>query len=65
MMLTLVEYVSIVQKGHIKQFLVQDGFLYNGAKLCVPQGSLREAIIREAHGGGLVGWLVILVGTKL
>lgn len=42
-------------KGPYKQFLVQNGFLYKGTQLCVPQGSLREAIIREAHGGGLAG----------
>ena len=32
-------------KGPYKIFLVQDGFLYKGTQLCVPQGSLKEATI--------------------
>lgn len=42
-------------QGGYKEFVIQEGFLYKGTQLCVPQGSLREAIIREAHGGGLAG----------
>ncbi|KAF5199915.1 hypothetical protein FRX31_010497 [Thalictrum thalictroides] len=36
-------------------FLIQDGFLFKGNRLCIPQGSLREHIIREMHVGGLTG----------
>jgi hypothetical protein len=36
-------------------FLVQDGFLFKNNHLCIPQCSLREAIIKEAHGRGLAG----------
>jgi hypothetical protein len=35
--------------------LLQDGFLFKHNHLCIPQCSLREAIIKEAHGGGLAG----------
>lgn len=32
-----------------------DGFLFKGKTICIPQCSLREAIIWEAHDGGLAG----------
>ncbi|XP_024016833.1 uncharacterized protein LOC112090239 [Eutrema salsugineum] len=36
-------------------FYQQDGFLFKEKRLCIPQGSMRELITREAHGGGLMG----------
>ncbi|XP_056852919.1 uncharacterized protein LOC130502196 [Raphanus sativus] len=36
-------------------FYQQDGFLFKEKKLCIPQGSMRELLVREAHGGGLMG----------
>jgi hypothetical protein len=41
--------------GPYNHFLLQDGFLFENNHLCIPQCSLREAIIKEAHGGGLAG----------
>ena len=46
----------ICLQGGYKEFVIQEGFLYKGTQLCAPRGSLREAIIREAHGGGLAGY---------
>nr|XP_043611671.1 uncharacterized protein LOC122583318 [Erigeron canadensis] len=31
----------------------RDGFLFKNGKLCIPRGSIRDLLIREAHGGGL------------
>jgi len=40
--------------GH-KEFIIHDGFLFKGKRLCVPQGSLRQSLVREAREGGLMG----------
>uniref|UniRef100_A0A2N9J8I5 Integrase catalytic domain-containing protein n=1 Tax=Fagus sylvatica TaxID=28930 RepID=A0A2N9J8I5_FAGSY len=41
--------------GSFNHFLVQEGFLFKNNRLCIPQCSLRRAIIQEVHGGGLAG----------
>ena len=46
---------SKCSKGTSKEFLLQDGFFLKNNQLCIPQCSLQEAIIKEAHGGGLEG----------
>ncbi|GJX89038.1 RNA-directed DNA polymerase [Tanacetum coccineum] len=38
-----------------KQFSKLDGYLFKGARLCIPLCSLREAIVLEGHAGGLAG----------
>ena len=40
----------------IREYVIQDGFLFKNNRLCIPTCSLREAIILEAHGGGLAGY---------
>uniref|UniRef100_A0A2N9G5D8 Protein kinase domain-containing protein n=1 Tax=Fagus sylvatica TaxID=28930 RepID=A0A2N9G5D8_FAGSY len=42
-------------KDSFNHFLVQEGFLFKNNRLCIPQCSLRRAIIQEVHGGGLAG----------
>ena len=39
--------------GLKNQLFIDEGFLFKGKQLCIPKCSLREAIIHEAHGGGL------------
>jgi hypothetical protein len=41
------------ESGH--PFQLQDGYLFKGNSLCIPDCSLRESIILEAHAGGLGG----------
>ncbi|GJX59215.1 hypothetical protein Tco_0290605 [Tanacetum coccineum] len=38
-----------------RDYVRRDGFLFKGRRLCVPLSSVREAIILEAHQGGLAG----------
>ena len=40
--------------GPKTQFFIHNGYLFRGKQLCIPDCSLREVIIRKAHGGGLV-----------
>ena len=37
------------------KFFRHDGFLFKENKLCVPNCSLRELLVRKAHGVGLMG----------
>lgn len=39
----------------VKNYSINDGFLFKKHQLCVPKCSLRDAIILESHQGGLVG----------
>ena len=42
-------------KTTFEKFYKHDGYLFKGNKLCVPNCSMRELLVREAHGGGLMG----------
>ena len=41
--------------GSCQPFQLQDGYLFKGNRLCIPDCSLKESIIIEAHAGGLGG----------
>ncbi|KAH9716907.1 Endonuclease [Citrus sinensis] len=43
------------EKVAFGKFYRHDGLLFRENKLCVPHSSLRELLVHEAHGGGLMG----------
>ncbi|XP_025012155.2 uncharacterized protein LOC112533908 [Ricinus communis] len=51
----LANVYGVCEKGGFDKFYKFDGFLFWENKLCVPQSSLRELLVREAHSGGLMG----------
>ena len=42
-------------KTTFEKFYKHDGYLFRGNKLCVLNCPMRELLVREAHGGGLMG----------
>nr|GEU85614.1 hypothetical protein [Tanacetum cinerariifolium] len=46
---------SKCNNGSFQQFSKLDGYLFKGARLCIPLCSMREAIILEGYAGGLAG----------
>jgi hypothetical protein len=36
-------------------YMLQEGLLFKNNKICIPKCSMRENIIKENHGGGLLG----------
>ncbi|KAG7567587.1 Integrase catalytic core [Arabidopsis thaliana x Arabidopsis arenosa] len=46
---------SSCEKFAFGKYYRHDGFLFYDNRLCIPNSSLRELFVREAHGGGLMG----------
>jgi len=49
------ELYGACQKHPKDDFFIQEGFLFKGARLCMPKCSTRELLIREVHGGSFAG----------
>jgi len=48
--------IFVVYLKHPKDdFLIHDGYLFKGTRLCVPRSGTRELHVREVHGGSLAG----------
>jgi hypothetical protein len=47
--------VTECAKGACGGFFMHEGYLFKMGRMCIPLGSLRELLVREAHGGGLSG----------
>ena len=41
----------------VGKYFRHDGYFFWENKLCVPNCSLRDLLVRESHGGGLMGIL--------
>jgi hypothetical protein len=37
------------------EYVIQDGLLFKGNQLCIPNCSMRENLLKEKHNGGLAG----------
>ncbi|XP_073110280.1 uncharacterized protein [Elaeis guineensis] len=43
------------EKEAVNGYYRHDGYLFKSGWLCIPNSSIRELLVREAHGGGLAG----------
>ena len=51
----LAPFVESCEKGLVvDNYLLLDGFLFRKGKFCISSCSIRELLVREAHGGGLM-----------
>ncbi|CAL1408143.1 unnamed protein product [Linum trigynum] len=48
------EIYKLCEKHGEGKYYRHEGYLFRGNQLCIPRTSLRELILREAHGGGLM-----------
>ncbi|XP_031392286.1 uncharacterized protein LOC116204335 [Punica granatum] len=53
---------SACEKGAFGKFYKHDEFLFRENKLCIPNSSMRELLVLESHGGGLMGHFGIVYG---
>lgn len=49
------EVYKETSKAAYGAYYQHDGYLFKDKRLCIPQGSMRELLIREAHRGRLMG----------
>ena len=50
------DFQSIIKEvSKDSPYTVQEGYLFRYNKLCIPKYSLRELLVRKAHGGALAG----------
>ena len=51
--------------GKHEEYILQEGYLFKGTRLCVPQTSHRDFLIWELHAGGLAGHFRVHKTTKI
>jgi hypothetical protein len=37
------------------EYMIQEGLMFRGSQLCIPNCSMRENLLKEKHNGGLAG----------
>jgi len=48
-------YASCLTKTAVDDYYVFHEFLFKKSMLCIPKFSIRDLLVKEAHGGGLMG----------
>ena len=48
-------YTNLTSHKSFGEYILQEGYLFKGAKLCIPWTSVRDFLIWELHAGGLAG----------
>ncbi|KAK8600731.1 hypothetical protein V6N12_050582 [Hibiscus sabdariffa] len=49
------EKFNACEKCAVGKFYRHDGYLFKENRICIPQGLMRDILLREAHEGGLMG----------
>ncbi|XP_071928135.1 uncharacterized protein [Coffea arabica] len=49
------ESFSSLPRHSREHYFISQGFLYYKDRLCIPKSSMRTLLVRESHGGGLMG----------
>jgi len=50
-------HLSVENRNYHVNFVIHDGFLFRGSKLCIPKLSFRDFLVWEMHAKGLAGHL--------
>jgi hypothetical protein len=45
----------LIDSSKWAKYMIQEGLLFKGNQLCIPNCSMRENLLKEKHSGGLVG----------
>ena len=48
-------FAACIDGTGLNNYYVSNGFLFKKDKWCIPRVSVRELLVKEAHGGGLMG----------
>ena len=48
-------HTNLTSHRSLGEYMLQEGYLFKGAKLCIPRTSVRDFIIWELHADGLAG----------